>query len=337
MAALLHQLFSKPQWAFLIRHAMPDYRNIGQNLVDSFSNLWDIFILTVSDPKAGPIYCVLDALDECVKEDQRELLLTLEDAFTEPKTSGLRAANVKFLVTSRPYQNIERQFFSLIRLEGEKETEIIKGEIDRVIKHKVPNLSKRLRLDQRQQSLLQEKLLSVEHRTYLWLHLVFEDLVQSNSFNRKKLEKIIEDLPQSVEATYENILSKDEKSEQDKLLEFLQLVVIATRPLSVTELNIALPLRLNNSRSHKGLIDEELEPEDQFKATMRHWCGLFLVVVDDLVYLLHQTARDFLIAKQAANNVVSNGWKHSIELWKAEILMTRKCVAYLLFSEFNDS
>lgn len=334
MAALLHQLFSKPQWAFLIRHAMPDYRSMGQGLVNSFTCLWEVFVLAVTDPRAGRIYCVLDALDECVEEDRRTLLSTMERAFTEPENSELEG-NVKFLVTSRPYQDIERQLFFLIRLEGEKETETIKKEIDRVIKHKVPELSKRLRLDQRQQSLLQAKLLSVEHRTYLWLHLVLESLVQSNNFNRKKFDKIMEDLPRSVEAAYDKILSKGEKSEQDKLLELLQLVIAAARPLSVTELNLALPLRLNDPRSHKEFVDEELESDDQFKTTMRNWCGLFLVVVDDRVYLLHQTAREFLVAKQSENVMASTGWKDSIELWKAEILMAQKCIAYLLFPDFN--
>lgn len=334
MAALLHQLFSKPQWAFLIRHAMPDYRSMGQGLVNSFTCLWEVFVLAVTDPRAGRIYCVLDALDECVEEDRRTLLSTLECAFTEPENSELEG-NVKFLVTSRPYQDIERQLFFLIRLEGEKETETIKKEIDRVIKHKVPELSKRLRLDQRQESLLQAKLLSVEHRTYLWLHLVLESLVQSNNFNRKKFDKIIDDLPRSVEAAYDKILSKGEKTEQDKLLELLQLVIAAARPLSVTELNLALPLRINDPRSHKEFVDEELESDDQFKTTMRNWCGLFLVVVDDRVYLLHQTAREFLVAKQSENVMASTGWKDSIELWKAEILMAQKCIAYLLFPDFN--
>ena len=335
MAALLHQLFSKPQWAFLIRHAMPDYRSMGQGLVNSFGSLWEVFVLAVSDPRAGPIYCVLDALDECVKKDRWELLSALECAFTKPENSELRE-NVKVLVTSRPYQDIERRFFFLIRLEGEKETKILKKELDRVIKHKVPELSKRLRLDQRQQSLLQAKLLSVEHRTYLWLHLVLENLVQSNNLNRKKFDKIINDLPRSVEAAYEKILSKGEKNERDKLMDLLQLVVAATRPLSVTELNIALPLRLGDPRSHHNFVDEELEPDDQFKTTIRNWCGLFLTVVDNLVYLLHQTAREFLIAKQSDNVNASTGWKNSIQLWKAEILMTHKCVAYLMFNELND-
>ena len=70
---------------------------------------------------------------------------------------------------------------------------------------------------------------------------------------------------------------------------------------------------------------------------MRNWCGLFLSVVDDLVYLLHQTAREFLIAKKTEDVAASTGWKSSIELWKAEILMTQKCLAYLLFPEFDVS
>ena len=335
MAALLHQLFSKPQCAFLIRHAMPDFRSMGQGLIESFTSLWDIFVLAVSDPRAGPIYCVMDALDECAGEDRKELLSTLESAFTDPESSGLKQ-NVKFIVTSRPYQDIERRFFFLIRLEGEKETNIIKKEIDRVIKYKVPDLSKRLRLDQRQQSLLQAKLLSVEHRTYLWLHLVLENLLKSNDFSRNKFDKMIEDLPRSVEAAYDKILSQGDVTQRQKIPELLQLIVAATRPLSVAELNLALPLRQHDSRSHREFVEEELEQDNQFKTTMRNWCGLFLTVIDNFVYLLHQTAREFLIAKSSENLAVSFGWKNSIELWKAEILMTQKCVAYLHFPEFME-
>jgi len=56
--------------------------------------------------------------------------------------------NLKFLINSRPYHHIEREFSNLslviptVRLAGEEETDQIKQEIDLVIKDSLTNLQK---------------------------------------------------------------------------------------------------------------------------------------------------------------------------------------------------
>jgi hypothetical protein len=63
LSALLHQLFSQKK--FLIRHAIPAYQSQGTNLPQNFHELWRILIKAATDPKAGEVVCILDALDEC--------------------------------------------------------------------------------------------------------------------------------------------------------------------------------------------------------------------------------------------------------------------------------
>lgn len=63
LCALLHQLFVQNPW--LLKHAMVDFQSYGQNLSSMFSTLWDILQRSATDPEAGEIICVLDALNEC--------------------------------------------------------------------------------------------------------------------------------------------------------------------------------------------------------------------------------------------------------------------------------
>jgi hypothetical protein len=39
----------------------------------------------------------------------------------------------------------------------------------------------------------------------------------------------------------------------------------------------------------------DLQPEDVFKSSLREICGLFVTIYDSQVYLIYQTAREFLL------------------------------------------
>ena len=76
----------------------------------------------------------------------------------------------------------------------------------------------------------------------------------------------------------------------------------------------------------------DLENEVRFEDTVRHLCGLFVSVVDHKVYLIHQTAKEFLLAK---TEMCSGVWKYSIEPAESELIVARTCILYLLFTEFS--
>ncbi|KAI9683287.1 MAG: hypothetical protein M1822_006152 [Bathelium mastoideum] len=335
IAALLHQLFSDEQNAHLIKHAMREFQNKDKKIASSFHTLWDIFIKAATDPAAGETICVIDALDECEEAGRGLLLEALENFFSHEARSSLHIAKLKLLITSRPYLNIERSFAYLIkvtpsaRLEGEHELKAISGEIDLVIKKKIPELATRLELDQPEQLILQDKLLSIQHRTYLWLHLVFEDILRDIDLTRTKFENIVNNVPESVDRAYETILSRSRN--RDPVMRLLCIVVAAARPLSLRELNIALAIE----DQHTSCSDLELEPERRFKTTMRNLCGLFVQVVDDKIYLIHQTAKEFLLGEEQSRLTTSFEWKSSIQPSMSEYVLAKQCMTYLLFSELK--
>lgn len=174
LTSLLHQLFSQNQ--SLIQHAIQDYKTEGNHLPYSFHKLWGILTKAASDPKARDIVCVLDALDECAEAERYQIIDTLSTFYKQSQSSS----RLKFLVTSRPYFDIERKFanlvrhFPLVRLHGERESETISREIDIVISSKVSDLGQELELDDSEQLALRDELLAMEHRTYLWLKFIVD-------------------------------------------------------------------------------------------------------------------------------------------------------------------
>ncbi|KAJ5449823.1 uncharacterized protein N7458_006272 [Penicillium daleae] len=148
----------------------------------------------------------------------------------------------------------------------------------------------------------------MENRTYLWVNLLMEDLqygIESGDrFNIRDLDHI----PMSVDAAYEKLLDRHTDSfrgRRDALL-LLHLVVGAKRPMTVKEMDVAFNLA---QESLDGASDYDLGNDfldrDRFTTRIRNLCGFFVTVVDDKICLIHQTAKDFLLARNPEVEVVS--------------------------------
>lgn len=339
LCALLHQLFSaKP---ILLKHALPEFGHNGKDMSKIFDVLWRILVRAAADPEAGEVICVLDALDECEESGRHELIERFRRFFDNPEKHEPNKARLKFLVTSRPYFDIERRFkpltsvFPTVRLAGEKETELISREIEKVIKAKVQEIGKLLDLNDSIRMTLEAKLLGVAHRTYLWLKLVFDVITEELQVTEKRLLGIVDGLPETVEKAYTAILNRSTKPTRARKL--LHIIVAARRPLSLREMNVALAIE-EHSRSYEDL---DLEPEESFRVTVRNLCGLFVSVIDSKIFLIHQTAKEFLIRDEATMTPIDHSdpsfdyWKHSLQPTESNLVLAKACISYLLFDVFE--
>jgi ferritin-like protein len=330
LCTLLHQLFWNNE-DLCHKHAVPAIRKCGEALKGNSEELWRIFISAATDPSAGTVICILDALDECQVADRNKLINRLEDFYGRYVDEPKRESRLKFLVTSRPYSDIEYGFSKLtrdiptIRLAGENESETISQEIRIVIEAKVTEIAERCRLSNHLRSALRERLCEIPNRTYLWLYLTLDEVKSriSKGKTESKLLNLINTLPRTVEDAYEKILANCDQEEARKILHIL---IAARRPLTVNELDVALEVEPDS-------MSWELERQyDDRKESIRENCGLFVSIVDSRVYLIHQTAREFLIWKSVGSSEPQR-WKHSINLREGNRLLSEKCVAYLLFYE----
>jgi ankyrin repeat domain-containing protein 50 len=195
---------------------------------------------------------------------------------------------------------------------------------------RVSQLASELRLNNSERSNLETELLRMTNRTYLWLTLIFDIIREMNRPTSRKLEAAISNLPSTVDEAYEAILARVKEDDRPQARKLLYIIVGATRPLTIREMNIALAIE-DHHRSYDDL-KPDLDDEARLEVSVRHLCGLFVTVVDQKVYLIHQTAKEFLLAK---NEVTVDKWKHSFIPMESEILMARICVVYLLFTEFD--
>ncbi|KAL8688257.1 MAG: hypothetical protein Q9218_005787 [Villophora microphyllina] len=328
LCAILHQLIlQKPE---LYKYAKEDFLKKSEKFLTDLDALWDMFTRAVDDPSNDEILCVLDALDECQERSRTELIARIVQLFRHQPPIGDGKPILKFLVTSRPEIDIIRDFKALIskhseiRLRGEEESEQISEEIDLVIRYKIEELGKRLDLSESDKSTLQENLSRIPHRTYLWLYLMFDDLSRRLDLTRDDIVAIARTIPKDVDQAYTAIL---EKSPDDrKARKLLHIVLAAVRPLSIQEINVAMVIR----EQTPPYADLDIWKPATAAERIKNICGLFVSVVDSKVYLIHQTAREFLVGEER------KGWRGSFSLTQSNLILGEICVWYVRLSDLGD-
>lgn len=344
LCALLHQVFTqKPE---LLEHAVKIFDQNGQSLKTSVDLLWQVLTTAAQDPRAGEIVCILDALDECRLSELKLLLRKLCSFYDERSRTSTDVA-LKFLVTSRLLQHIEDEFRDLsqkipaIRLAGEEHTDEILYETGLVIESEIEKIQRDFPMNPKTVRILRDEFTKVEHRTYLWLMLIF-DLIRQDLqtvMTATEREKIFHAIPNSVDAAYTAILNKSNNKGRARML--LKIVCVAIRPLSVMEITTALLIQ----ESYKTYDDLEIPPGGFSKTYIRNLCGLFVSVIDGKVFLLHQTAKEFLMRKEDYNQHSQPAfslprdeiWKDSVSMQDSNLFLASACMWFLRLEEFMNS
>ena len=348
LSAILHQLLQNPK---LTSYGFASQKIHGEHLCKRFIDLWEILVKCAQDSEAGEIVCVIDALDECEKESRAQLIREVIHYFSPEGTNRRASSNLKLLVTSRPYKDIEDRIerlsetSSYIHFDVDDKSNELGRDINLVIDSQVKTFAWNFSSEEQQR--IADELKSKENRTYLWLFLTI-DIIKGSRTKYSKLSSVrstFSELPNGVSDAYEKIMSKSEDPEAAKQL--LQIIVAATRPLTLQEANIALALAMHYQRgiAHKDL---DLWPTKDFSSIVKNLCGLMVAIHDDKLVLLHQTVREFLIAKSPANSSivpqrtsVNNAstameWRGCLDISNAHGLMCQICLNYLTLPDFSN-
>jgi ankyrin repeat protein len=325
LASLLRQIFmTRPE--LVTQTVLDQWERDGDKLVQSFESLWDILISVTSLQESGEIVLVIDALDECQDHDRIRLIQKVEQLYLSNDNRGLR-----FLMTSRPYGHIRSAFQKLenksptihLHGEGEKEIQSISKEIDLVVASRVHDIAERKLLESHERELLYKQLTNIPLRTYLWVTLVMDYIENITGFTKAAfLRAIGAEIPVNVNDAYDKMLNQS--PDHAKAMRLLHIVIAVKRPLLVEEL-------LQSYSTKEGYSDDdikdEMEPAERFKSTIRDLCGLLLTVIDQKVYLFHQTVKDFLVpGKSLTKTSASSLWHHSFVPTESHKLLANICM-----------
>jgi hypothetical protein len=336
LAAILHQLCKKNKG--LLKQAF----EIAKNLADkchSYAGLWDVFEeLVVSD--GVQIICVLDALDECEEYSRLRFSGNLVNLLQNPKV-GKR---LKVVITSRPYGIINDGFDSGGLAPGQfqrvghisEETQQIEKEILNFIYSKIQHFQRtrqrRIGVVDNVHLTLQKWVMGKINRNYLWVSFIFKELEKNAGLPMNDLKDVIETLPSTCSEAYEKILRQSTYPKKARTL--LQAVLGATRPLRISELCFVLSMRDGEEKGE----DFNCIQNSGFAKTIQELCGFFITVDEDKVYLMHQTAKEFLVQSSDTPTSFSDplAWEHSLCIEAGHELLARTCIQYLQFDVFEE-
>ncbi|KAL6788675.1 ankyrin repeat-containing domain protein [Trichoderma sp. SZMC 28012] len=339
LCCIIYQLFQQNP-ALLTEAIFNEIEAGGERFIGSFSDLWHILLTAAQEVDAEEIFCILDAIDECEDNGRSQLVKALCKLYGPGNPLNLK---LKFLVTSRPFGNIRQNFQRLqisgmptIHLSGESDEEMkkIAAEIDIYIRARVENIGERLKLDQNERRTLLEQLIRVPNRTYLWVHLTLDLIENDINIDKAGILQATTHVPKTVDEAYDRILSKS--SDPKKAIRILHIVVAAERALSLGELGFALSIRSH----HRSFNDIGIKSEDRLGENIRDTCGLFITIIHSRVYLLHQTAKEFLVqdAKLLTTNYINPDleWKHILLPHDSHKTLAKICIFYLRLLSAND-
>ncbi|KAF5545303.1 vegetatible incompatibility het-e-1, partial [Fusarium phyllophilum] len=262
----------------LISHIEEKYDHAGKQLFED-GNAWQalskIFSAMLEDPSLDGVLLMVDALDECIKDQEKLLDLII------------RSTNVKWIVTSRNWLEIEQvldRSTQKVRLHLELNQDSISKAVEAFIEWKVEKLATEKKYDAKLKSDVKSYLVENADGTFLWVALVCQELADGKVLRKCHTRNRLEVFPKGLDPLYGRMMEYISSLDDAEICtEILALASVVYRPVTLTEL--------------KALLGSQYDDEDGDLREVIGCCGSFLTLRGDAIYFLHQSAKDFLVNK----------------------------------------
>jgi len=274
----------------LIFHLQKQHDQAGKTLFED-ANAWfalsDIFTNVLRDPSLKSTYFIIDALDECTIGLPKLLDFIIQMSSVSPY--------VKWLVSSRNWPSIKEQLDkagSKVRLCLELNAESISAAVSIYIRHKVRQLAQEKKYDKKTRNAVLDHLSSNANNTFLWVALVCQNLQNVKPWN---VLARLNEFPPELDSLYARMMEQiDNSDDADLCKRILASIAIVYRPITLKELT--------------SLVDmpENIAQNLQWLAEIIVLCGSFLTIREDIVYFVHQSAKDYLLA-EASDKIFPSG------------------------------
>ncbi|KAK2771386.1 hypothetical protein CKAH01_14308 [Colletotrichum kahawae] len=314
LCGLLYVLFT--QHPSLITHVPEQYKHAGKGLFEDH-NAWvaisDILTKVLADTVLEGGILIIDALDEC--------LTGLQPLLNFITTTSSRA---KWLVSSRNWPEIRQTLDRpkhKITLRLELNAKSVASAVDIYIKHKVKELAEEKGYSSKTRNNILRYLSRYAGGTFLWVALVCQRL-KAEIVPEFEVRNRVKTFPPGLDALYQRMMQPicDSKI-SEKCKQFLAVTAVVYRPLSLIEYGSIYNLSSNADSDDSQWEDDDSEntSRDESKPdlvkSMKELvscCGSFLTIREDIVYFVHQSAKDFLMNEKYAafNQILPSGIAH---------------------------
>lgn len=311
----------------LIRHVKSAYDIQGSHLVENFNELWRIFTAIARDKKVEPIHVIIDAIDECEERSRHRFLEGISTLVGNAQSAANSSAPlVKFLFTSRPL--LGRQY-TTHHLQIE-ETQMFEEDLRLAIHTKTDGIARRMKFKPETRKYLEQALYSKAGHTFLWVTLVLYLLEKSLLASQKDIQRIVNEFPQGLAATYERFLRYISAEYQELASKLLHFLVGSLRPLTLEEMRILLALEDH----HRTVSAVEEDAQPNIRETIEGILGPMVRISGSRVSLVHQSAKEYLhdLSTQKDNPLCAI---YGVDPHNASMLLAQACISYLRLDDFK--
>ena len=155
----------------------------------------------------------------------------------------------------------------------------------------------------------------------------------------QNVRRILQELPASLDETYERMLG--EIANPDQAYRLLQCLTVATRPLRVDELAEILALDFDRGKDGIPELNTDWRWDDERQGVLAT-CSSLIVVVEGyvgswrtrVVQFAHFSVKEFLTSDRLANKADIS--RFHIRLEPAHTTIAQSCLAILLQSDHDD-
>ncbi|KAF8489550.1 hypothetical protein F5888DRAFT_1892870 [Russula emetica] len=291
----------------------------------------------LSLPDQRPIYLIMDALDESpitsgIPSARERVLLLLKQLV------DLGLPNLHICVTSRPEIDIRNAIEPLTSLRvslhdqtGQKED--IADYVRSIVYSNLDTNMKRWKKEDKEfvVKTLAERADGMFRWTFCQLEVLRDCLPSS-------VRRFLDELPESLDETYERVLREIKKPNRDHARRLLQCLVVAIRPLRVEELAEVLAIDFNDAEGIPKL-NPNWRWEDQERALLTSCSSLIAIVDTDdsrVVQFSHFSVKEYLTSERLATSSQDVSRYH-ITFETAHTILAQACVSVLLQLDDHDA
>ena len=144
------------------------------------------------------------------------------------------------------------------------------------------------------------------------------------------VRRILEELPEGLDETYERVLREIRKANQGHACRLLQCLVAAVRPLHVEEL--AEVIAVDFDAGATPMLNPGWRWSDQQEAVLSACSSLVMIVEDGasrIVQFSHFSVKEYLMSSRLAESSKAVS-RHHIQLELAHTILTQACLGVLL-------
>ncbi|KAH9035903.1 hypothetical protein EDB85DRAFT_2143394 [Lactarius pseudohatsudake] len=286
-------------------------------------------MLTITDQR--PIYIVLDALDECPNSSgipsPREQVVALVKDLVD-----LRLPHLHICVTSRPEFDIWATLGPLalhsVSLHDESgQQQDIVDYVHSVVYSDSETMMKKWRAGDKK--MVVDALSEKADGMFRWVFCQLETLRQCLP---QSVRRTLNELPESLDETYERVMMDIKKANQVHAYRMLQCLTVAVRPLFVAELAEVLAFDFDVAKDGIPELNSEWRWEDHEQAVLSTCSSLITVVPgygSPVVQFSHFSVKEFLMSDRLATSTGDISQYH-ISLEDAHTVLARACLGVLL-------